>query len=98
MRDGVLKLLNLEMQTHPFSVLRAAALTNWVDTGGYGAVMAGNYPRRSDDDQARLHDDMSTTARHYKASLDQSVDHLISGIRHGHGGIGYSLRQAGTNG
>lgn len=27
MRDGVLKLLNLELQTHPFSVLRAAALT-----------------------------------------------------------------------
>src|ERR1700675_3224982 len=35
MRDGLLKLLNLELQTHPFSVLRAAALTNWVDTGGY---------------------------------------------------------------
>lgn len=36
MRDGLLKLLNLELQTHPFSVLRAAALTTWADTGGYG--------------------------------------------------------------
>ncbi len=44
MRDGVLKLLNLELQTHPFSVLRAAALTKWVDAGGYGAIMAGDYP------------------------------------------------------
>ncbi len=33
MRDGVLKLLNSELQTHPFSVWRAAALTQWVDTG-----------------------------------------------------------------
>ena len=39
MRDGLLKLLNLELQTHPFSVLRAAALTKWVDTGGYGAII-----------------------------------------------------------
>ncbi len=34
LRDGVLKLLNLELQTHPFSVLRAAALQKWVEDGG----------------------------------------------------------------
>lgn len=87
MRDGLLKLLNLELQTHPFSVLRAEALTNWVDTGGYGAVMAGDYPQRSDDDQARLREELGAAARHYKDSFDQSDDPLIKGIRDAVGGI-----------
>jgi Zn-dependent protease with chaperone function len=87
MRDGLLKLLNLELQSHPFSVLRAAALTKWVDTGGYGAILAGNYPRRADDDSARLHEDVGAAARHYKDGFDQSDDPLIRGIRDGLGGI-----------
>jgi Zn-dependent protease with chaperone function len=87
MRDGVLKLLNLELQSHPFSVLRAAALTRWVDTGGYGAVMAGNYPRRADDAKAKLHEDVGEAARHYKDGFDQSDDPLIRGIRDALGGI-----------
>lgn len=87
MRDGVLKLLNLELQTHPFSVLRAAALTKWVDTGGYGAIMAGDYPLRTDDDNARWHEDIGAAARHYKDGFDQSDDPLIRGIRDSVGGI-----------
>jgi len=87
MRDGVLKLLNLELQSHPFSVLRAAALTRWVDTGGYGAVMAGSYPRRADDANAKLHEDVGEAARHYKDGFDQSDDPLIRGIRDALGGI-----------
>ena len=59
MRDGLLKLLNLELQTHPFSVLRAAALTKWVDTGGYGAIIAGDYPLRADDDKGTWGDDIA---------------------------------------
>jgi Zn-dependent protease with chaperone function len=87
MRDGLLKLLNLELQSHPFSVLRAAALTKWVDTGGYGAIMAGDYPRRADDGEARLQEDVGAAARHYKDGFDQSDDPLIRGIRDGLGGI-----------
>ena len=87
MRDGLLKLLNLELESHPFSVLRAAALTKWVDTGGYGAILAGDYPRRADDDSARLHEDVGAAARHYKDGFDQSDDPLIRGIRDGLGGI-----------
>jgi Zn-dependent protease with chaperone function len=87
MRDGLLKLLNLELQSHPFSVLRAAALTKWVDTGGYGAILAGDYPRRADDDSARVHEDVGAAARHYKDGFDQSNDPLIRGIRDGLGGI-----------
>jgi Zn-dependent protease with chaperone function len=97
MRDGLLKLLNLELQSHPFSVLRAAALTKWVDTGGYGAILAGQYPRRDDDDSARLHEDVGAAARHYKDGFDQSDDPLIRGIRDGLGGIVDGVGQAATS-
>ncbi|BBX96660.1 M48 family metallopeptidase [Mycobacterium lacus] len=97
MRDGVLKLLNLELQTHPFSVLRAAALTAWVDTGGYGKVLSGDYPRRLDDDKATFADDLGDTARHYKDGFDQSDDPLIKGIREGLGGIVDGVGRAATS-
>jgi Zn-dependent protease with chaperone function len=97
MRDGLLKLLNLELQSHPFSVLRAAALTKWVDTGAYGAIMGGDYPRRADDDNARLHEDVGAAARHYKDGFDQSDDPLIRGIREGLGGIVDGMGQAATS-
>jgi Zn-dependent protease with chaperone function len=97
MRDGLLKLLNLELQTHPFSVLRAAALTKWVDTGGYGAIMAGDYPRRADDGDARLHEDIGEAARHYKDGFDQSDDPLIRGIRDGLASVVDGVGQAATS-
>jgi Zn-dependent protease with chaperone function len=96
MRDGVLKLMNLELQTHPFSVLRAAALTKWVDTGGYGNVMSGNYPRRADDDNASLAGDVGEAARDYKDGFDQSDDPLIKGIRDGLGDIVDGVGRAAT--
>ncbi|MGV0742966.1 M48 family metallopeptidase [Mycolicibacterium sp. XJ870] len=97
MRDGLLKLLNLELQTHPFSVLRAAALTKWVDTGGYGAVMAGEYPLRSDDDKVGWNEDLSAAARYYKDGFDQSNDPLVRGMRDGLGGLVDGVGQAATN-
>lgn len=87
MRDGLLKLLNLELQTHPFSVLRAAALVKWVDTGGYGAVRAGDYPRRGDDQESTWAEDVSAAARHYRDGFETSEDPLIRGIRDGLGGL-----------
>ncbi|AKS34191.1 M48 family metallopeptidase [Mycolicibacterium goodii] len=97
MRDGLLKLLNLELKTHPFSVLRAAALTQWVDTGGYGAVLAGDYPRREDDDKTAWREDIGEAARHYRDGFDQSDDPLIRGIRDGLGGIVDGVGQAATS-
>ncbi|QUR67713.1 M48 family metallopeptidase [Mycobacterium spongiae] len=97
MRDGVLKLLNLELQTHPFSVLRAAALTQWVDTGGYAKVLAGDYPLRDDDDKATFATDLGGAARHYKNGFDQSDDPLIKGIRDGLGGIVDGVGRAATS-
>ncbi len=68
-------------------MLRAAALTKGVDAGGYGAIMAGDYPRRADDGAVGFTADIGEAARHYKEGFDHSDDPLIRGIRDGLGGI-----------
>ena len=94
MRDGLLKLLNLELQTHPFSVLRAAALTKWVDSGGYGAILGRRLSRCAPmTTTVRWSDDLSAAARHYKDGFDQSDDPLIRGIRDG---LGRHRRRGGA--
>lgn len=81
LRDGVLKLLNLELQSHPFSVLRAAELTRWIGSGEYGAILAGGYPRRADDAEASIADEARAAARGYKANFDASQDPVMKTLR-----------------
>ncbi|MGO4613121.1 M48 family metallopeptidase [Nocardia sp. 2YAB30] len=81
LRDGVLKLLNLELQSHPFSVLRAAELRRWIQSGDYDRVLTGDYPRREQDKNTRIGDEMKEAARAYKANFDQSEDPLIRTVR-----------------
>ncbi|WP_040768127.1 M48 family metallopeptidase [Tsukamurella sp. 1534] len=81
LRDGVLKLLNLELRSHPFSVLRAADLNRWVERGDYGRILAGEYPRREDDDSASAAEEFRTAARGYKENFDASADPLITTLR-----------------
>lgn len=97
LRDGVLKLLNLEMQSHPFSVLRAAELNRWVDRGGYGKIVAGLYPRREDDDSAKVADDIGAARKAYRDNFDESEDPLIKGIRDGLGGVVDGVGQAASD-
>lgn len=96
MRDGLLKLLNLELRSHPFSVLRAAALTQWVDTGEYGAILGGDYPHRHDDAAASWGDDVGEVARTYRDGFDQSDDPLIHGLRDGLAGVVDGVSRAAT--
>jgi hypothetical protein len=58
--------------------------------------MAGDYPLRADDGDARLHEAVGAAARHYKDGFDQSDDPLIRGIRDGLGGIVDGVGQAAT--
>ncbi|MGW4366744.1 M48 family metallopeptidase [Nocardia takedensis] len=81
LRDGVLKLLNLELQTHPFSVLRAAELRRWIQSGDYERVLAGDYPRRDQDREARIREQAREAARTYKQDFDTSEDPLIRTVR-----------------
>ncbi|MFF2087060.1 M48 family metallopeptidase [Nocardia sp. NPDC058176] len=81
LRDGVLKLLNLELQSHPFSVLRAAELRRWIQSGEYDRILGGNYPRRDSDRNARISDEVKEAARTYRESFDQSDDMFVRTVR-----------------
>jgi Zn-dependent protease with chaperone function len=77
LRDGVLKLLNLQGQTWPFAVLRVAELKRWADR----RILAGTYPRRADDPNAKVFDEVKATASAYSESMRRSTDPLFSVMR-----------------
>jgi Zn-dependent protease with chaperone function len=81
LRNGVLKLLSLQGQLHPFAVLRAAELRRWVDDGAYAAILAGDYPRRGSEEEASVSEDARDAARSYKRTMDESADALLRMLR-----------------
>jgi Zn-dependent protease with chaperone function len=80
-RDGLLKLLQLQGTTHPFAVIRFAELDRWADTGDYRNILAGNYPRREDDPDASVGDEFKAAAKSYQDSWNRSADPLIGAVR-----------------
>lgn len=76
LRDSVLKLLLVENQTHPFAVVRAAELRRWVDSGEYTSYLAGGYPRRDEDGDAKVSDAAKEAASSYSVAFEQSQDAL----------------------
>jgi Zn-dependent protease with chaperone function len=80
-RDGLLKLLQLQGTTHPFAVIRFAELDRWADTGDYPNILAGNYPRREDDPDASVGDEFKAAAKSYQDSWNRSADPLIGAVR-----------------
>ena len=80
-RDGLLKLLQLQGTTHPFAVIRFAELDRWADTGDYPNILAGNYPRREDDPDASVGDEFRAAAKSYQDSWSRSADPLIGAVR-----------------
>lgn len=76
LRDSVLKLLLIENRSHPFAVSRATELRRWVDSGEYTRILSGDYPRRQDDDQAKVTDAAAEAARSYGDAFKQSQDAL----------------------
>lgn len=80
-RDGVLKLLSLQGQLHPFAALRAAELRKWVDDGDYRSILSGQYPRRGSEDEASVSDEAREAARSYKQTVDESADSLMRVLR-----------------
>ncbi|MBM7788456.1 M48 family metallopeptidase [Tenggerimyces flavus] len=77
LRDSVLKLLLLEARTHPFLAVRAAELRHWVDNGDYNQILAGNYPRREDDGDAKISEEAKKAADAYKEQFQRSQDPLM---------------------
>jgi Zn-dependent protease with chaperone function len=80
-REGLLKLLQLQGNTHPFAVIRFVELDRWADTGEYRNILAGNYPRREDDSDASVGDEFKAAAKSYQDSWNRSADPLIGAVR-----------------
>jgi Zn-dependent protease with chaperone function len=76
-RDSVLKLLQLTNKSHPLAALRAAELQKWAAGPGYAEILAGNYPRRSDDKEAPMSEEVKAAANSYKNSFTTSADPLF---------------------
>jgi Zn-dependent protease with chaperone function len=80
-REGLLKLLQLQGTTHPFAVIRFAELDRWAETGEYSNILAGTYPRREDDSDASVGDEFRAAAKSYQDSWSRSADPLIGAVR-----------------
>ncbi|MCX5212958.1 M48 family metallopeptidase [Kitasatospora sp. NBC_00240] len=88
LRDGVLKLLQVLPQTHPFAVVRVAQLKKWAESDEYRSILAGAYPRRDGDANASVSDQWKAAADHYSTSVKESKDPLIGLLRDVAGGVG----------
>ncbi|MFI5528612.1 M48 family metallopeptidase [Kitasatospora sp. NPDC051853] len=88
LRDGVIKLLQVLPQTHPFAVVRAAQLKKWSESDEYRSILAGAYPRRADDPDASVGEQWKAAAESYSKSVKESKDPLMGLLRDVAGGVG----------
>lgn len=88
LRDGVLKLLQVLPQTHPFAVVRVAQLKKWAESEEYRSILAGAYPRRGDDPDTSVGAQWKAAADSYSQSVKESKDPLMGLLRDVAGGVG----------
>ena len=81
LRDSILKLLQLQGNTHPFAVVRFAELDRWATDGSYESILAGDYPRRDTDRDAKFTDEARNAANSYRESWQRSEDPLAGIFR-----------------
>jgi Zn-dependent protease with chaperone function len=80
-REGLIKLLQLQGTTHPFAVIRFAELDRWVAEGEYETILSGEYPRREDDPDASVTDEMRAAARSYQESWNRTADPFVGLVK-----------------
>ncbi|WP_326556120.1 M48 family metallopeptidase [Micromonospora sp. NBC_01796] len=81
LRDSFHKIRMTAWSTHPVPVARAAQLRQWIDSGAYGRVLAGDYPRRADDQSASVTDEVRAAADSYREAFGRSQDPLVGLLR-----------------
>jgi Zn-dependent protease with chaperone function len=91
LRDSILKVLQLQGNTHPFAVVRFAELDHWITNGDYERILGGDYPRRDDDSNASFSDEMRNAAKSYQDSWSRSEDPLAGILR----GVAGTVANAG---
>ena len=78
--DQILKVLNTLGRTHPFLVLRAALLRDWIEEGAYDRVVRGEYPRRGDE-KPHWSEDFGAGVRHYTSGAQESAEKAGEAVR-----------------
>jgi len=91
LRDSILKILQLQGNTHPFAVIRFSELDHWATHGEYERILGGDYPRRDNDTSASVGEEVRNAARAYQDSWNRSQDPLIGIFR----GVAESAARAG---
>jgi hypothetical protein len=91
--DLVFKVLNLLGSTHPFHVLRAAELRDWIEAGDYDRVLRGEYRRRTEP-QAPYTDDLAAAARAYRDDAQSLARQFGDALRHARDRFADGLRGA----
>ena len=81
LRDSILKLLQLQGNTHPFAVVRFSELDYWATHGEYERILGGDYPRRENDGNASVTEEVRNAAKSYQDSWNRSQDPLIGIFR-----------------
>ncbi len=81
LRDSILKILQLQGNTHPFAVVRFAELDYWATHGEYERILGGDYPRRDTDSSASVGEEIRNAAKSYQESWNRSQDPLIGIFR-----------------
>jgi hypothetical protein len=80
-RDSLHKLRMTLWSTHPVPVARAAALRQWIDSGGYQRILDGDYPRREDDATASVTTEIKAAAESYREEFRRTQDPLVGLVR-----------------
>lgn len=75
-RDSLIKLMLLEGLSHPYDVIRATELRQWVESGAYPAILGGDYPRRDTDATASASEAVQEAARSYADAFRNTQDTL----------------------
>jgi Zn-dependent protease with chaperone function len=78
--DMVFKVLNLLGATHPFHVLRAAELRDWIEAGEYDRVLRGEYRHRTDG-PGHYGEDLAAAARAYREDAQTFTRQFADAIR-----------------
>ncbi len=74
--DAVYKVLNVLGQTHPFAVIRVGELKDWIESGAYDRILAGEYPRRDEKDERPYRQDLAEAMKGYKDAARELLDEV----------------------
>ncbi|MCW2899097.1 MAG: peptidase Ste24p [Streptosporangiaceae bacterium] len=80
-RDGLMKFLNLLRQQHPYAVVRFSEIDRWAGAGDYQRILDGTYPRREDDRNASMSEEIKNAANSYRESWSRTADPFIGKVR-----------------